>query len=184
MVSSVTSSYLLFWQPKETEVSAAFAEGVPPFVSCTPSFDAQQFYSHVTGFSKVSSAKSSAVYTYENPFLTKRGILRPYSYTVEDATDTDLEASVKAKAARMFASAVSYDVTIYGHKDGNGNVFTKNGCVSLKAAGAMVYKETKLLIDAVELKRSDTEGDQTTLKLVLPGSRVASDLPNSFPWED
>ena len=173
LITNNTDGDLLLWQPKEKNAQASFAEGVLPFVSCTPSFDAQQFYSHVTGFSKVSCKKDSASYTYENSFLTKRGVLRPYSYTVDDATDTDLEASVKAKAARMFASAVSYDVTVLGHKDKNGNLYAKNGCVTLKAPCAMVYRETKFLVDSVQLKRSDSEGDQTTLKLVLPGSRVS-----------
>lgn len=175
---------LLFWQPKESSVTASFIENELPFVSCTPTFNGQNFFSHVTGFSKVESTRDTALYTYENTFLTKQGVLRPYSYMVEDAKDTNLEASVKAKATRMFATSVSYDLTVFGHKDKNKSIYKKGSFVSLKTPSAFVFHDTKLLIDSVQLTRSDSEGDQTKMKLVLPGARIPGSLPTAFPWED
>lgn len=174
---------LLFWIPKNEPVSATFKEGELPFVSCTPKFAEQNMYSHITGFSKVGNKEDSESFTYENKYLTKAGILRPYSYVVEDALGGTLEESVKATAGRMFANCVSYDLTVVGHLDKNSALYRKNMTVSVLSPGAMIYKETKLQVNQVELVQTNTEGNHTNFNLVLPDSRNGK-LPEVFPWEE
>ena len=86
-------------------------------------------------------------------------------------------------AGRMFASAVKYTLTVAGHRDKNGKLYRKNMMVSVLAPDAEIYKETKLQVDEVQLKRSESEGEQTVFSLVIPGSRTG-ELSGGFAWEE
>lgn len=183
LITNKENGDLLFWTPKKEKVCCTIKEGELPFISCKGSFDSQNFFSHVTGYSKVEKEDDCNSYTYENSYLSKLGVLRPYAFTADDASSTDLENAVKAKAGRMFASAISYTLTILDHKNPNGDLWKKNMAISLLAPGAMIHKETVFLVDKVHFERSDTNGNQTTLTLVLPGARDGS-LPEDFPWEE
>lgn len=182
-LSNTSDGALLIWKPKTEVVSASFKEGEAPFVSCVPSFDGQNMFSHLTGFTKVSRLKESEKYTYENNYLIKNGVLRQHTVTIDDAESDTLESSVKALAGRMYASAVKYTLTVTGHRDKNGRLYRKNMTVSLFAPDAEVYRDTKLQVDSVQLSRSDSDGDIAVLSLVLPGARTGQ-LPEVFPWEE
>lgn len=182
-LSNAQDGSLLIWKPEQEAVSATFKEGEKPFISCVPAFDGQKMFSHVTGFTKVTEEKDSEKYTYENSYLTKNGVLRCYTRVMEDVDSSGLENAVKATAGRMFASAVKYTLTVAGHRDKNGKLYRKNMMVSVLAPDAEIYKETKLQVDEVQLKRSDKEGEQTVFSLVLPGARTG-DLDGSFAWEE
>ena len=140
-------------------------------------------YSHVTGFTKVDADNDSEKYTFENDYLIKRGVLRCYSKVMQDVEAGGLENAVKAMAGRMFASAVKYTLTVAGCRDKNGKLYRKNMMVSVLAPDAEIYKETKLQVDEVQLKRSESEGVQTVFSLVIPGSRTG-ELNGSFAWEE
>ena len=182
-LSNTSDGALLIWKPKTEVVSASFKEGEAPFVSCVPSFDGQNMFSHLTGFTKVSRLKESEKYTYENNYLIKNGVLRQHTVTIDDAESDTLESSVKALAGRMYASAVKYTLTVTGHRDKNGRLYRKNMTVSLFAPDAEVYRDTELQVDSVQLSRSDSDGDIAVLSLVLPGARTGQ-LPEVFPWEE
>jgi hypothetical protein len=64
-------------------------------------------------------------YIYENKYLTKKGITRCQTIIADDAEDSDLEATVKAYAGRMFADCVSYELECEGHINPDGEVFKK-----------------------------------------------------------
>ena len=183
IITNKPNGDLLLWQPKKEKVCATIKEGEEPFLSCKPSFDSQKFFSHITGFSKVENEEDADHYTYENKLLTKAGVLRPFTFVADDATSTDLQNAVEAKAGRMFASAASYELKVIGHKTPKGDLWQKNMAISLLAPGAMIYRETVFLVDNVTIQRSDSDGNVTTLKLVLPGARDGS-LPEEFPWEE
>ena len=174
---------LLIYRPETEAVSANFIQGDVPFVSCTPEFDAQKMCSHVTGYTKTTKDAASVKYTYENKLLIKNGILRCHAEVVNDATEGTIEQSVKSIAGKMFASCVKYRLTVSGYRDKNGKLYKENIAVSVKAPGAEIYKETKLLADEVVLKRDDSNGMTAEFSLVLPGSRDGS-LPEEYPWEE
>ena len=102
---------------------------------------------------------------------------------MEDATEGTIEESVKAIAGKMFANCVKYKLTVSGYRDKDGKLYRENIAVAVKAPGAEIYKETKLLADEVVLKRDDSSGMTAEFSLVLPGSRDGS-LPEEFPWEE
>lgn len=174
---------LLIYKPETEEVSATFLQGEVPFISCQPEFDAQKMFSHVTGYTKTNNSKPSSKYTYENELLIKKGILRCYAKVVDDATEGTLEESVKAMAGKMFAESVKYKLKVSGYRDKDGKLFRENIAVSVKASGAEIYKETKLLVDEVVLKRDDSSGMTAEFTLVMPGSRDGT-LPEVYPWEE
>lgn len=174
---------LLIYKPQEEAVSASFAQGEPPFISCAASFNGQNMYSHVTGYSKTTGEADSQIYTLENHLLIDKGILRCTAETEGDAEEGTLEETVKARAGRMFANCVKYKMTVSGHRDKNGRLYRANMAVSVKAPGAGIYRDTKLLVDEISLKRDDRSGATTEFTLVLPGSRYG-ELPEVLPWEE
>lgn len=182
-LSNAQDGSLLLWKPEEEKVSATFKEGDVPFVSCTPTFDGQNMYSHVIGFSKVTGGADAEKYCYENELLQKAGVLRVYAKTIDDADAGSLENATKATAGRMFANSVKYELTVSGHRDKGGKLYRKNMCVSVYVPDAEIYRETKFQVDEVTMTRSDSDGEKTKFSLVLPGARDGK-LPEVFPWEE
>ena len=182
-LTNTVDGNLLIYSPKVEAVSATFKQGEVPFISCAPEFDGQSMYSHITGYTKTTNTADSQKYTYENKLLINKGVLRCYSKQIDDAVEGTLEESVKALAGKMFAECVKYKLTVSGHRDKNGRLYRENMAVSVKAPGAEIYRETKLLADEVTLTRDDRGGEQTTFTLVLPESRTGT-LPEVFPWEE
>ncbi len=183
LITNNEQGNLLFWNAKDSKPSAVFHEEDISFISCEPSFDPQKFYSHITGYSKTDKNSKHEKYTYENKYLTGRGVLRPHSFVVQDGDGADLEKAVLSYTGRMFGSSVSYKLTIAGHRDVDGLLYKKNTSVSVLSPGAMIYRETKLLIKRITRKSEGGSGDVTVFDLVLPGS-YSGELPGVMPWEE
>lgn len=173
---------LVFWLSELGNPIASFKEGELPFISCNPSFNYQMFYSHITGVTPTTTDKNSSSYTYENDYLINRGILRNYNFIADDIGDSDIKQVVLSKAGRMFGESVSYELTIQGHRNREGNVFQKNTSITLYSPGAMIYRETEFLVKSMTLSRG-ANGDTTDLSLVLPGA-YTREIPEVFPWEE
>jgi len=182
-MTNLPDGNLLIYKPETEAVSMTFAQGEVPFVSCDPIFDAQSMYSHITGYTKTTNKAPSAKWTYENKLLIDKGVLRCYADVIDDAVEGTLEDSVKAMAGRMFGKCVKYKLTVSGYRDKDGKLYRENMAVSVKAPGAEIYKDTKLLVDEVTLRRDDSSGMTAEFSLVLPGSRDGN-LPEGFPWEE
>jgi prophage tail gpP-like protein len=173
---------LVFFRAKKERAAASFTEGELPLVSVKPQFKPQDFYSHITGFTKTKDKEASFSFTWENKFLIKKGITRHYTITIDDAeSSTDLEKAVKAYAGRMFADCVSYQIECDTHKNEKGELFQKGMTVAVKAPAAMIRQETLFTARNVTLKR-DSDGRTAVLDLVLPGS-FTEEIPEVLPWE-
>jgi prophage tail gpP-like protein len=172
---------LVFFSPEQESVFASFAEGVPPLMSLKPKFNAQDFYSHIIGFSKADANNDAEQYIYENKYLTKKGIIRCNTIIVDDADSGSLESSVKSHAGRMFADCVSYELECEHHTNIDNEVFKKGMTVCIKAPGAMIRQETKFIARNVKLLRTN-EGKTASLSLILPGS-YTGEIPEVMPWE-
>jgi prophage tail gpP-like protein len=83
----------------------------------------------------------------------------------------------------MFANSCRYTLSVYGHKNKNGELYKKNTIITIKAPGAMIYNDFKFLVQNVTMSRDPEDGDVTTLDLCLPGT-YSGEIPSSFPWED
>jgi len=145
-------------------------------------FEAQEFYSHVTGFLTTSEDYPSASYTFKNEYLIGEGIMRHHATIIDDAeTLTDLQNAVEAYVGRMLADCVSYELECDTHHNADGERFHKGMTVCVHAPTAMVARETNFIARKIKFTRT-TEGKKTLLNLVLPGSYTGS-LPEVFPWE-
>jgi prophage tail gpP-like protein len=174
---------LVFFSPKNGRAFASFAEGKSPLVSIKPQFKAQEFYSHIIGFTKTDSDTESEQYVFENKYLINRGVSRCQTIIVDDAENaTDLENAVMAYGGRMFADCVSYDLECEGHKNADGKLFKKGMIVCVKAPGAMIRRETNFIARTIKLKRT-TKGKTAIINLALPGS-YTGDIPEVLPWEN
>jgi prophage tail gpP-like protein len=173
---------LVFFKDKKESAFMSFKAGNSPLISITPQFSAQGFYSHITGFTKEDSLFDSLSFTYENKYLTNKGIIRHDTIIVDDAENsTDLENAVKAHAGRMFADCVSYSLQCEGHLNDKGKLFKKGMTVNVEAPGAMITRQTNFKARNIKLLR-DESGKTTQLDLVLPGSFL-DELPEVLPWE-
>jgi prophage tail gpP-like protein len=173
---------LVFFKPKAEKPSIAFTEGESPLLSVKANFKAQDFYSHITGFSKTSAEYPAYSFTYENKYLTRRGILRHCGVLFDDAEDAfGVETSTRAYTGRMFADAVSYDLECEGHANGKGELFHKGMTARVKAPSAMITRDTNFVAREVKLTRS-VEGKKTVMTLALPGSWTG-EIPEVLPWE-
>lgn len=182
LITNDSAGKLVFWKSELGNPLASFKEGELPFISCMPSFDYQNMYSHITGISKTTESKDSAKYTYQNKYLTKLGIMRNYNCVIDDVKNSDIKQAVLSKAGRMFGESASYELTIQGHKNREGNIFQKNTSITVYSPGAMIYRETEFLIKSMTLSRT-VEGDTTEFSLVLPGAYTGQ-IPERFPWEE
>jgi prophage tail gpP-like protein len=172
---------LVFFNPKVKKSLVSFAEGNPPLISIKPHFNAQDFYSHITGFGKTDAEYPSLAYTFENKYLINKGIIRHTSQTIEDVeTIGDLENAVKAEAGKMFANCVNYELFCEGHTNEKGEVFQKGMAACVYAPSAMITQETTFIARSIKLSRT-TEGKTATLSLVLPGS-YTGEIPEALPW--
>jgi prophage tail gpP-like protein len=173
---------LVFFNAKTEKAFVSFSEGSLPLLSIKPKFGAQEFYSHITGFSKTDAEYPLQSFTYENSYLINKGVLRHHTVMMDDAeTAADLENAVRSYAGRMFADCVSFELECEGHTNGNNELFQKGMTVCVSAPGAMIARETNFIARNIHLKRNK-EGKTSSLALVLPGS-YTGELPEAFPWE-
>lgn len=173
---------LVFFKAKQEPAYMSFKEGKPPLLSVSPKFNAQNFFSHITGHSKTDSEKDPLSYTWENQFQVKKGIIRHKTIMADDAeTSGDLEQAVKAYAGRMFADCVSYSLECDTHVNEEGNLFKKGMTVCVEAPGAMITRQTNFIARNVTLSRTPA-GKTARIELVLPGS-FSEELPEVLPWE-
>jgi prophage tail gpP-like protein len=174
---------LVFFSPKSGKAFASFEEGKLPLISIKPQFKAQEFYSHITGFTRTDPDKKSEQFIFENKYLINRGVSRCQTIIVDDAENlNDLKNAVMAYGGRMFADCVSYELECDGHKNADGKLFKKGMIVCIKAPGAMIRRETNFIARSIKLKRT-IQGKTSSITLVLPGS-YTENVPEVLPWEN
>jgi len=173
---------LVFYKYAKQNAFMQFKEGSLPLMSISPQFNAQGFYSHITGHTKSDTLIESLSYTYENKYLINKGVIRHDTIIVDDAeTKTDLENAVKAHAGRMFADCISYNLKCDTHLNADNKLFKKGMTVCVEAPGAMISRQTNFTARNIKLLRN--EGGKTAdIELVLPGS-FTEELPEVLPWE-
>lgn len=174
---------IVFFTASDTgTIGATFSEGNLPVFTLSPKYKAQDFFSHITGFSETKNENDSQSFTFVNNYLNKNGVLRCHNIVVKDAkTGSDVQNAVTAFSGRMFADCVSYDLSCTGHTNSSGDLFKKGMFVSVKSPTVMVDKTTILLARTIHLKRG-TDGNTTTMNLVFPGS-FTGNPPEVLPWE-
>jgi prophage tail gpP-like protein len=158
---------------------AILREGESPLVSVEPSFQPQQYFSHITGLESVFIGTLGSQYTVRNRHLT--AALRPFVYVAPDVLGGEIRDAVNAKFGRMWANVVSYAASVSTWRDKAGALWEPNTTIVINAPGAMVYEDYEFLIRSVRLSRM---GDRETaeLGLVLPGA-FRGETPETLPWD-
>ncbi len=180
VISSTEVGALRFAQSTTTGVPVVvLVQGQSPLMSVSPAFQAQEYYSDVTGLEMVRAGRTGSKYTARNSRLS--GVVRPYNFRVADSTSGDVRTATESKLARMFASMASYSVQVDTWRDPTGALWAPNTLVSLEAPDAMVYNPYTFLVRTVTFERSDTV-TTATLNLVMPGA-FAGRIPDVLPWD-
>ena len=177
LVTNTLEGKLLFTQATSAKSNIFLKEGETPLLEVDPSYNAQNYFSSITGLSPNQIAKFSESFIVNNSFLP--GNDRPFVFEVSDAISADLQRAVNSKAGRMFADAISVNVTCQGWRDPNGDLWQPNKIIKLQSDGAMIYNETEFLIKRVKLTRE--KSDQAVLQLILPES-FQGKIPDTLPW--
>lgn len=159
---------------------AVLEESKPPLLSVSPSFNPQNYFSHITCLGSASSGRKGASFTFPNSKLNAP--IRPLSFKAPDTLGANLEATTKAKMGRMFGDVVTYRAELATWRDPNGELWAPNTTISLEAPDAMIYKATLFLIKRVSFTKSDTL-KKAALTLVLPGA-YSGEIPEVLPWDE
>jgi prophage tail gpP-like protein/phage tail protein X len=181
VISSTPAGQLLFQQSVDTgSPVAVLAQGTGPVLAIEPNFNAQGYYSHVTGLDPVLVGLKGSQFTVKNERL--EGVVRPFTFKTPDTGGGSVKAAVDAKAGRMFAGVASYSVALSTWRDPSGDLWAPNTTIKLQAPGAMIYNSYEFVIRSVEFTR-DNNSETARLNLVLPGA-FSGQLPETLPWDE
>lgn len=161
---------------------ATFGAHESPIISVVPNFNAQQFYSHVTGFIPVVIIKreqNERIYTKQNNKL--RNVLRPYNFVAKDTNAQDRQEAVEATMGRMYANAVEYSVEVSTWRNATSELWKPGDFIKLNWPEAMIYTDFTFFIRRVNFRKSANQ-ETAHLTLTLPGG-FAGKIPESLPWD-
>lgn len=175
--SNTLEGELLFHKASNERASDTLKEGEARYLGASPVYDAQQYYSEITGLSATKSFLDAEKYTINNNLTDS---FRPFVFKEKDVSGADLQEAVKAKIGRMFGKAISITVSVQGWRNNAGEIWAPNKKIKLQSPGAMVYNETDFLIRSVSLKRGDS--DTASLNLILPEA-FSGEVPGALPWD-
>ena len=161
-------------QPK-----AELNEGSSPVISVSTSFDAQQYYSHITGIAPIALGRIGTQYTSKNPRLTS--VLRPLTFNAKDSIDANIPENTMNKISRMFGNMAAYSISVDTWRDQFGELWATNTVIRVMAPGVMIYKPYNLIIRNVDFEQSPT-GRIAFLTAVLPGA-FSGGIPEVLPWD-
>lgn len=159
---------------------ARFEHGVQPMVEVVPTFNPQEYYSEITGFTTGKRGRLASKYTERNQRLAG-GAVRAMSFKLNDVDKADAPAVVKAKMGRMFANALTIVVNVPTWRDPSGKLWSPNTTVTLSEPNAFIYNETEFLVRDVYLKQN-AGAETASLGLVLPGA-FSGEAPPKLPWD-
>lgn len=180
VIGSTTRGKLLYWQSiRPGNPVARLRQGVSPVLGVVPSFNPQEYYSHITGIEPPLAGFETRQYTVKNPHL--EGVTRPLTFKAPDTFDGEIKVATEAKMGRMFGNIASWSVPVATWRDPQGNLWEPNTTVTLLAPDAMVYTEYEFIIRSVQFE-ADKSRRSATLKLVMPGS-FDGRIPESLPWD-
>lgn len=207
VISSNENGDLVFWKTVTSTAVAVLTQGESPLKSVSPDFRPQEFYSDLTGLAPVEVGKPAAKKTVKSKakkgpkapkqpkvkppkpakkykkFSTEADTdaYRPYVFKVNDVDGVDVETATTATLSRMLGNMAVYTVEVATWRDSNGNLWSPNTTLRLRAPDAMIYDYYNFEVKSVEFGQSESE-ETATLVLALPGA-FSGEPPEVFPWE-
>jgi len=181
IISNTENGELLFTKSVNVgQPIAKLEQGKPPLLSVSVAFNAQGYFSHLTGIVPTALGFSGPKYTVKNDRL--QGVIRPISFSVPYTPDADIKTATESMAGRMFGNMVSYSVKVPTWFDSKNTLWKPNTTVILLAPDAMIYTNYEFVIRGVTLQR-DNNGEIAELNLVLPGS-FEGKIAEYLPWDE
>jgi len=182
VLSNTAEGAVLCWRSVPTGSPVARL-GNRPIRKVSAGFNAQEYFSQVTGFTppKKRKGKDGSKFTERNPWLTN--VLRPMSFKLDGVEPADAPTAVRAKLGRMFAGMAGFSIDdLPTWRDPQGELWRQNTTVTLERPSVMIYRETEFLIRDVVL-HDDHEKKTSGLNLVLPGA-FDGKVPGHLPWDE
>lgn len=187
-------------------------EGEAPFLSASPSFNPQQYFSKIICISPVSAKKTQTERKSQTHInnsgeypIADTGIPKPlkkilggndlfithrthvFKAQAEKNKTINPFKEAKAKYGRMLANSVNYQVVVHGHKNPTANeLYRKGDIVNVYAPHSAIMQHCNFVIKELELKRNINGGDISTLTLALPEAYMdeinVSSIFNNLPF--
>lgn len=180
ILSNTLDGKLLFRKTENTTPIASIKEGELPFISCSPSFSPQNYFSSITGLTPERANNKAGKLTVNIKDVKS---LRPFTFVADDTNTQNLQAAVNSEVGRMFGSSATYTLLVVGLRAPNGDIWRDGQMISVLSPGAAIYTESKFLIKSAILTRTSSEGDRAELQLVLPEAYLGG-IPEVLPWRE
>lgn len=181
VLTDTADGKLLCWRSTESGSPVArFEENVPPVGTIEAQFSAREYYSEITGFTQAKRGRKGSFHTERNPWLPR---LRPHSFELGETDPSEAPEATRAKLGRMFGNMAGWQIAdLPTWRDPQGVLWAPNTTVYLTAPGAMIYRETELLVRAVHLSATPTK-QSATLDVVMLGA-FSGIAPKVLPWAE
>ena len=177
IINSSPIGNLIFDQADiDSEPIMTLRQGEQPLLSVTSSLNGTNRFSDYIAIGQSRGGQNNLAIARDDFMVTKRT-------TIFDAQNTDSgNIMIAAEWARSRALAASFPVTaIVGDwRDDNNNLIMENKTVMLYYPKAQIFRETKFLIQKVDLQNTDS-GKVAQLTLVLPQA-YTREMPEELPW--
>jgi prophage tail gpP-like protein len=160
---------------------ARLEHGREPVTGVTPTFAPQEYFSEVTCVAKTKRGRKGSQFTAKNTFLSGTGVVRPSVIELDDTDPGDIQVATNARIGRMYGNAAGYEVGLATWLTPDKRLYQPDDVVTLLAPRVMVYRETSLLVRAVELHQDKDQSKTAKLGLVLPGA-FSGEQPKEEPW--
>lgn len=180
VLSDTSDGHVLCWRSVTDGAPVAEFSG-QPLQNIKPEYNAQEYFSEVTGYTPPRRKRKGSKFTAPNPWLRER--LRPMSFKMDDTEKGDAVTACQARLGRMFANMMSLTVSnIPTWRDPQGKVWSPNTIVTVHQPNAMIYAPTRFLVRDVTLVQ-DADKQTAELNLVLPGA-FSGEIPRRLPWDE
>jgi hypothetical protein len=148
-----------------------------PDVKVDVQYNADKFYSSVTGVLKGKRGRNKKEFTIDNNYYI--GIEKPYEFTIDESDEGEIEEVTRCVYARMFADVFSVNVTVPGWRDKNKELITPAKPIKVLAPDYYINEMTEVDIRTVTYS-AVPDRQSTTLSCVLPGV-FTGNVPE-IPW--
>jgi prophage tail gpP-like protein len=181
VLSDAPNGALLYRSETRPGLPVARLEG-QPLARVTASFQPSSWFGRLTGRASKKPGRGGAAFSMYNQ-LYRPFHPRDFTMRLSDTESSDVPKAVKAAIGRMVAQVVTYQIDeLPTWRDPSGRLWTPNTTLSVLAPGAMIYRESELLIRQVTLRQTP-DGETASLACVLPGTFGGTNLPKVLPWD-
>lgn len=179
LVTSARDGNLMFTRAAvDARPVATLRAGQFPFEGGSVVYDGSKRFSTWFGYAEVADQQPATAYLRDSSIPARR----PFAFTADESEADNIEAAVRWRMAKSTADATSVTLTLAGWRNPDGQLWEENMKVLVYAPQLMLFQETEMITQVVNLSKAEAGGDITSMTLVLPGAYNLT-MPDSFPWD-